>query len=103
MTLDERDAGSSIEIGSGDVFAVRLKENASTGYRWAIDSATGLETGNDRTEAGAAPGGAGLREFQFRALQPGNFELRLKNWREWQGDAGVIDRFVVHVRVAPAA
>jgi inhibitor of cysteine peptidase len=51
----------------------------------------GFETG------GAAIGAAGVRVLRFRAARPGSFELRIKHWREWEGEASVTDRF--HARI----
>lgn len=99
MTLDEQYAGRSVEVERGQMLVVRLKENPTTGYRWTIESADGLDLKEDHIHAATVPGAAAVREFTFLATRPGNQELRLKNRREWEGDRSVIDRFAVQIRV----
>jgi len=99
MQLDEQHSGRSIDVECSEVVAVHLKENPTTGYRWTIENADGLDLEADRNSAANAPGAAGIREFLFRAKQPGSHELRLKNWREWEGDKSVIGRFAVRITV----
>jgi inhibitor of cysteine peptidase len=99
--IDEQQSGASIELPRGEVLAIRLKENAATGYRWSVDAADGLQLQEDSSHAGAgnAPGAAGFHEFRFDAAQPGTHDVRLKHWRDWQGEGSVIGRFQVTVRV----
>jgi hypothetical protein len=37
--------------------------------------------------------------LSFRAVATGNVELRLKLWRQWEGDKSIVDRFAATVRV----
>ncbi|HYD81338.1 MAG TPA: protease inhibitor I42 family protein [Paucimonas sp.] len=97
--LDEQQSGRSVELAQGESLVVRLKENPTTGYRWTVESADGLTLEGDGGGAAGAPGTAGLHEFRFRALQAGRHELRMKHWREWEGDKSAIGRFVVQVTV----
>ena len=99
MILDQQHNGCSIDARVGDLLTVRLKENAGTGYRWAVENAGHLELEDDHNQTTDAPGASGVREFRFRAVQPENVELRLKHWRDWEGDASAINRFIVHVAV----
>ena len=100
MVVDEQQSGNRIDVRSGDVVTVRLKENPTTGYRWAIEQAGGLQLEDDRNaNVGPAPGASGMRELNFRAGAPGDHVLRLKQWRDWQGDASVIGRFQLSVHV----
>jgi predicted secreted protein len=100
MILSEQDRGRTIEVAEGDVITVRLKENPTTGYRWSVDTTNGLELVGDRFEAGGdAIGAAGVRVSEFRATRAGSHELRLRNWREWEGEDSVIDRFEANVVV----
>jgi predicted secreted protein len=94
MTLTEQDHGRTIQVKMGSVVTLRLKENPTTGYRWTVATAPELEQIGDRFElGGSAIGAAGVRVFEFRATRVGEHELRLKNWREWEGESSVIDRF----------
>ena len=100
MLLSEQDSGRSVNVNLGSLFSVRLKENPTTGYRWTVESASGLEQVGDHFEGGGAIGAAGIRQLQFRAIRAGSSELRMKNWQEWEGEASVISRFVVEVIVS---
>jgi inhibitor of cysteine peptidase len=99
MTLNEQDSGRTVDIELGKVVTVRLKENPTTGYRWTVETDSGLEQIGDHFKAGGAIGAAGVREFQFRPMKVGSYELRMKNWREWEGEGSVIDRFNVQFMV----
>ena len=99
MILNEQDRGRAVHLGRGDPVTVRLAENPTTGYRWQIDSADGLEVVNDQFEPGGAVGAAGVRVLQFRCPNVGEYELRLKNRREWEGDASIVGRFDAKILV----
>lgn len=102
LIVDELQSGTGVDVARGDVLAIRLRENATTGYRWALDNADGLaleQSDNAGAGAGGAPGAVGLREFRFRAVAPGTHQLRLKHGRDWQGDESVIGHFLLSVRV----
>jgi inhibitor of cysteine peptidase len=93
ITLGEHDSGRTVELRAGETLEVRLNENPGTGYRWAVELARGFEELGSRFESGGAVGAAGVRVFQFRAPRAGNYELRLKQWREWEGESSVTARF----------
>ena len=101
QTLNEQDSGRIVGLSVGDMLTVRLNENPTTGYRWSVDTAEGLEALPSRFEPGSAVGAAGMREFQFRATRQGSFQVRLKNWRAWEGEASVTGRFAVTVEAKP--
>ncbi len=100
MTLTEQDRGHTIQVDTDSVVTLRLTENPTTGYRWTLETAPELEQIGDRFEAGGpAIGAGGVRVFEFRATRVGRHELRLKNWREWEGENSVIDRFDAKIDV----
>lgn len=100
MILTNRDNGRSLEANIGSLITVRLEENPSTGYRWAIDTKDDLEFESDHFEiTKSAIGAAGERVFQFRASKVGSHRLLMKNWRAWEGDSSIIDRFSVTIFV----
>jgi inhibitor of cysteine peptidase len=84
----------------GAVFDVRLQETPTTGFSWSVEAAHGLELLEDSFETGGpAIGAAGVRVLRFRAARPGSLELRIKHWREWEGEASVTDRFDARIIV----
>ena len=101
MILNEQDSGRTIDMKVGNVVTVRLKENPTTGYRWTVETASGLEQIDDHfeVEAGGAIGAGGIRVFQFRSTRVGSYELLMKNWREWENESSVLARFIVKIIV----
>lgn len=98
MVVDEGQSGSAVHLLPGEVLAIRLKENPSTGYRWSVESADGLAP-EDGASSASLPGAAGVREFRFRAVATGPHQLSLKHWRDWQGEGSVIGRYQIHVNI----
>lgn len=99
MILTEQDSDRSVDMNMGDVVTVRLNENPTTGYRWSVETAHGLEQVSDHMEVGGAIGSEGVRMLQFRTTRVGSSELRMKKLREWEGEGSVIDRFNVRIVV----
>jgi inhibitor of cysteine peptidase len=81
-----------------------LDDISTTGYRWTVDSLdrSVVElTGTDLLPyAGIGIGGGGRRTFTFSAKSPGQTLVRLKLWREWEGDCSVIDDFKTELNVS---
>jgi predicted secreted protein len=82
----------------GEVTTIELPENASTGYVWQIESASGvLKIDSSYTPADAATrpprpatvpdgplvGGGGLRQFRVSAASPGRRAVVLVHQRPW--------------------
>lgn len=112
--LSERDNGRVVTVRVGEEVRVALPENATTGFRWAMDHvdgdvievldedvAYGAGTAGSGTAGSAAVGSGGVVVFRFRARKPGLGELRLKHWRHWEGDASVNRRFSVKLQAQP--
>jgi inhibitor of cysteine peptidase len=99
--LTPADSGSVLNVTSGDAFDVRLPENPTTGYRWTVDSTdeTVLRLDASPFESGgeAGVGGGGTRVLRFSVIGAGSATLRLKLWREWEGDGSILDRFAVTI------
>jgi predicted secreted protein len=99
MMLSEQDYGRTINVKVGDVVTIRLTENPSTGYRWTKEVSSELEQISDHFVGGGARGAGGVRVIEFRITRIGSYQLRMKNWREWEGESSVIARFVVKIIV----
>jgi inhibitor of cysteine peptidase len=99
MEIDEQDRGKSIKVLVGDTITVCLPENPTTGYRWKLEAAQGLQPTGDAFAAGGGVGASGTRQLQLRADAPGNYQLQLKHLREWEGDKSINDRFQVSIEV----
>jgi inhibitor of cysteine peptidase len=99
-TLTESACGSTFQVGVSEVFAVELEENPTTGYRWNFTADAGVDevSSSYAVNAGGGVGGAGVRQFLFRAATQGQFVIRGSLCRSWQGDASAIKRCEITVR-----
>jgi inhibitor of cysteine peptidase len=104
ISLGEKDDGRTVEVHAGDTVEVSLPENASAGYRWAVDRLDAdavrqlSATPHNSAKAIGAPG---TIAFTFEATKAGTAEIALKSWRSWEGDASVVRRFQVRLSVKP--
>ena len=104
LLIVEKDNGRTVGIRLGDSVRVNLPENATTGYRWAID-----RYDEEFIEAiAAAPkytanaiGSGGEGEFIFKGKKIGSGEIMLKYWRHWEGDSSITSRFRLRLNVQP--
>lgn len=103
MTLKSSDHGKTVEVPLGESITIRLPENPTTGYRWAVDSITQshltIDEGHFVPAAGSGVGGGGYREMVVHTKQEGVGEVRLKLRQPWEDESAVSDRFEVRVVV----
>ena len=102
LSLTEADNGRTVELRAGDTLRISLPENASGGYRWAVDRVDGefiKAAGSQPHYSSDAVGSGGLMTFTFEAKKAGSGEIALKNWRDFEGDASVQRRFRLRVDV----
>jgi inhibitor of cysteine peptidase len=104
LLLTQTDNETTAEVDIGDSVRIDLPENATTGFRWAIDrydeqlfEAVATEPHYPKDTIGAG----GNVTFTFRAKNPGSGEITLKNWRHWEGDSSVTNHFRVRLRIKP--
>jgi inhibitor of cysteine peptidase len=103
MDLDQQSAdGRTVDVGRDETIALHLDENPTTGYRWQVTADPPIEFRSDEflPSAGAGVGAGGRRVVTFRTGAAGEFRVRAKLWREWQGDSSVIGRCELVVRVS---
>ena len=90
--------------GATVILQITLPENATTGYRWAIDSYDEdlvKALANQPRYPAQAIGSGGEVAFTFEAKKIGSGEIVLKHFRHWEGDASINKRFRVVIRVQP--
>jgi inhibitor of cysteine peptidase len=101
-TLREDDNGKTIELKPGQQIGIDLHENASTGYRWMLETSDVrvivIQAGNFSGKADLV-GAGGRTRWIVKAVAAGTAELRGKRWRQWEGEASVKERYVVTVQV----
>jgi predicted secreted protein len=106
LVLGQKDQNRIAEVRTGERIAVRLPENPTTGFTWAVAESDRRLLALDSTdyappeEAGFI-GARGERTFTFTAREPGEVPLALKYWRFWEGDASIAERYTVTVRIIP--
>ena len=102
--LTSADKGKTINLRVGAEATLRLPENPSTGYRWTIDAAD-WNVAEIREEAyepsSEAVGGGGEAQWLMKAKAPGATTIKLKRWRQWEGEGSVVERFELTLRVSP--
>ncbi|MFI1726698.1 protease inhibitor I42 family protein [Streptomyces sp. NPDC020489] len=102
VTCTEADNGREIHVGVGDLVAVKLRENPTTGHLWLITSEASdvlvAQGAQSSPGEGAAPGAAGARTFTFQAQVPGVGLLELHLRRPWQADAPPLASFSLVVQ-----
>ncbi len=100
--LTESNDGETIAVNVGDVIAVRLQGNSSTGYAWAVDRISnqrakqlGAVVYADTPLAGTTPavGRAGVYTVNFQAVQPGVATVELKYARPSIKDQAPVKTF----------
>jgi len=100
-TLTESDNGKTVEARVGQTILLRLPGNPTTGYRWALDgggSGVQMEEGDHRPWSNA-PGSGGETSWSITPTAQGTAEVKLKLWRQWEGDASIRKRFTVKLSV----
>ena len=102
--LTAGDNGRTIELPVGGQVALHLPENATTGYRWAIDSADAnfvdVKQGQ-YVSTSEAVGGGGEAQWLITAKAPGETRIKLKRWRQWEGESSVVERYEFTLRISP--
>jgi inhibitor of cysteine peptidase len=104
LSLVESDNGRTVDIRLGESVRITLPENATTGYRWAIDHydediIEALST--EPSYTANAIGAGGEVTFIFKGKKIGTGEIMLKHWRHWEGDSSITTRFHIQLRVQP--
>ncbi|MDA2186080.1 protease inhibitor I42 family protein [Bacillus cereus] len=95
MILSEKDTDKTFHMNLYEIFTLNLKENPTTGYRWFIEISEGLKMIEDNFKIGEM----GLRIFKFQVIDGDLCKLKLKNWRDWEGDSSIIDKFKIQIIV----
>jgi inhibitor of cysteine peptidase len=103
-TVTEADNGTTVEMHVGDAIVLRLPENATTGYRWAIEALNGdlveAQEGQYISQSGAV-GGGGEATWTLYPKAPGTAEIKLKLWRPFEGERSVQRNFGVTLKILP--
>jgi inhibitor of cysteine peptidase len=86
-SLSLNDDGGSVRLRVGETVAIRLPENASTGYRWSLGDHDGdvvKLVSSEPVYPSGAVGSGGEMVFTFEATHPGKTPIRLVEGRAWE-------------------
>ena len=103
IKIAETEDNTDVQAEVGDTLEVRLHENATTGYRWALDNldpALFVADGVDAEYPRSAVGSGGTAILRVRTVAKGSGTLTLKYWRSFEGESGIIRRFSVKVHIS---
>ncbi len=88
LAITESADGGSVELRDGQILAITLRANPSTGYSWQVERADESilrEVGEPEFQADSRLLGApGVLTLRFQARTPGITELRLVYRRPWE-------------------
>lgn len=104
IQINETHSGKVVRLRVGAEAIIELTENAATGYVWDIESFDERMLELSRTgggsPAGSLPGAAGKFRLRLIAKAPGQTSIRLKYWRDWEGESSITSRFEVTLQIA---
>lgn len=101
-TVTEADNGTTVEVHVGETTMLQLPENATTGYRWAIEPLNAdlveAQEGQYIRQSNAI-GGGGEATWTLHPKVPGTTQIKLKLWRPWEGEQSIQRYFEVTLRI----
>ena len=105
IALGPDDNGTEVAAAPGDRLVITLPENATTGYRWVVESVDPpleVEPGESLAADVSPAGRAGECRIVLRATAAGSGQVRLRLRRSWEPPERAAEQFTVTVRIAGA-
>jgi predicted secreted protein len=103
VTVTDADNGTSVEIKSGDVLAVKLAAQLGTGFGWKVSTENKnlMLKGEPEqvSKNGQVPGGPDYQTFKFKAGEKGKTVLKLQYVEGWKKEANSLKEFAITVIV----
>ena len=103
VKVDADDNGKTVDLNVGQVLAVSLESNPTTGYAWEpVDFEGGVLQQDGEWEfepESDAVGAGGVQTLRFKATEAGTMELKLVYHKSWEKDVAPLDTFTVQVTV----
>ena len=102
--LTEQNNGQTVDARVGQTLTLKLHENATTGYVWAVDQVNPriADVRQAERRRDAQRFGAGdIIELFLTPTGVGTTTVALKRWRPWEGAKSIVQRFRIEVRVLP--
>ncbi|MBN1194172.1 MAG: protease inhibitor I42 family protein [Methanomicrobiaceae archaeon] len=101
ITLGEKESGGVFDFETGRGFAIRLDENPTTGYRWALSVPEGIVQDSEGFEppAEGLVGAGGVRTWTLHGETPGTYEITAEYRRPWETTGEPAMNFSVTIEV----
>jgi inhibitor of cysteine peptidase len=102
LTLDKNSNGKTVEIASGQTLTIKLKGNATTGYRWILKKynkkLVKFIDVNYVVDNNKLLGSGGTWVTNFEILKPGKSGIRFIYKRPWEKDKLPLEKFFVEIK-----
>ncbi len=105
-TLTEADNGKTVTVKVGDLVAISLKGNPTTGYSWRtaeLDGKAVEQAGDPKYTTNPHPKGmvgvGGTFEFKFNAAKAGKTVVNLEYVRPWEKGKKPVKTFTTTIEV----
>jgi len=101
IQIGEESNGSGIDLSIGETLELCLSENRTTGYKWVLESTSGVcALLKDSFLPGHAPGEPGKHCWQFRAERAGSGAIELSYRRTWSAEKAAARAFKITLEVS---
>lgn len=103
LNVSEADDGRTVAGRVGQLVDIRLPENATAGYRWAIEQQDKdrLELVAEKTDyPEGALGSEGTAIFTFRLRAAGSATLALRYGRSWEGAESALKHYRLTIEIS---
>ncbi len=98
IEVDDNANGSTVTLAPSQALVIRLSENPTTGYRWAVESSPGMRLDVDKfSPIGTGVGAGGSRSLQWSAEAPGIHRITLVLQRPWGPSTETTKHFTLTV------
>lgn len=102
IVVTQNQTGQTIDMRVDEVIELRLPENPSTGFRWALTSPGApvcAIVGDSFRLGGSAPGAPGEHRWEIRGVRPGTCDVSLA-YRRGFDHVAPARSFTLRLRVA---
>lgn len=102
VVLGAGDNGRQIELNKGQILAITLESNPTTGYTWEaaeFDEHILRQVGDQFQPESSAPGAGGVQTLSFEAVNSGKTSLKLVYHKPWEKNVEPLKIFSIEVIV----
>lgn len=104
VVVTKNDNGRQISVPEGRTVEIRMEQPGATGYSWEI---VGLDethfklvsSDSKPLKEGPIAGGPVLKTWRLKAVKKGEAELKMYNYRVWEGLDKAVDKFNLKIKI----